>query len=76
MYKYTSELRANELGIYVLSVLSLSPPKPAGLDPPIFRRRKSLGIFELQKNKYILEIFFGNFLGEFFGGFFVLDFFP
>jgi hypothetical protein len=41
------------LSLYVLSVHSLSPPKPVGLDLTIFRRRtlyymlKSLGIFLL-----------------------------
>jgi hypothetical protein len=57
------------LSLYVLSVHSLSPPKPAGLDPPIFRRRtlyymrKSLGIkvicfFEEKKLSFFLKLFF------------------
>jgi hypothetical protein len=45
------------LSLYVLSVHSLSPPKPAGLDPPIF-----LEIF--------FGIFFWKFFGNFFGIFF------
>jgi hypothetical protein len=67
---------ARSTPILVLSVHFLSPPKPAGLDPPNYRRRtlyymrKSLGIFffDLWKKswKFFLKIFFWNFFLEFF----------
>jgi hypothetical protein len=60
------------LSPYVLFVQSLSSPKPAGLDPPIFRRRtlyymrKSLGIYFFfdflnKKNEFFFEFFFESF---------------
>jgi hypothetical protein len=65
------------LSLYVLSVHSLSPPKPAGLDPLIFRRRtlyymrKSLGIkvfcfLEKKIWKLILKLIFWIFFWIFF----------
>jgi hypothetical protein len=69
------------LSLYVLSVHSLSPPKPTGLDPPNFRRRtlyymrKSLGIIFFLFLEFFLEFFFGKYIFNFFGDFF-LDFFP
>jgi hypothetical protein len=52
--------------MYCLTVHSLSPPKPAGLDPTNFHRRtlyymrKSLGII------FFFGIFFEHFWGDFF----------
>jgi hypothetical protein len=60
------------LSLYVLSVHSLSPPKPTGLDPPNFRRRtlyymrKSLGI----KVFFFFGIFFGIFFWKIYFKFF------
>jgi hypothetical protein len=60
------------LSPYVLSVHFLSPPKPAGLDPPNLRRRtlyymrKSLGIKVFGFLDFFLDFFFGNFFGGFF----------
>jgi hypothetical protein len=69
---YRNVLKSDDICIYIIIWLSLyvlsmsmhfpTPPKPAGLDPPIFRMRKSLGImffFDFWRKK--IGIFWGDF---------------
>jgi hypothetical protein len=60
---------------FVLFVQSLSPPKPAGLDPPNFCRHTPNWLRNTESQKKLKEKLTENFLEIFFGEFFFGDFF-